>query len=104
MEMEIVVDLLRISFQMGQGIRPFPMVVRAVGSHAELRELLCGNKVKLLSTRARPRTIRQAFVPLDVRKAFIHPGNQLSATFCCHAIEEGQLGRKVILMGGDNRE
>jgi hypothetical protein len=97
--MEKVGDLLRISFQRGQGIQPFPMVVRAVGRHSEFRELLCGNKVRYLSlTQARPRTIRHAFVPLDVRKALIQSGNQL-LTFCCQAIEDGELGRKITQMG-----
>jgi len=97
--MERVVDLLRISFQRGQEIQPFPMVVRAVGRHSEFRELLCGNKVRYLGlTQARPRTIRHAFVPLDVRKALIHSGNQL-LTFCCQAIEDGELGRKITQMG-----
>jgi hypothetical protein len=102
--MERVVDLLRISFQREQGIRPFPMVVRAVGRHSEFRELLCGYKVReRCLTRARPRTIRQVFVPLDVRKALVHSGNQLLATFCCHAIEDGQLGRKINMMGEGHR-
>ena len=92
--MEIVVDLLRISFQRGQGVQPFPMIVRAVGRHPEFRELLCGNRVRYLGlTHARPRTIRHAFVPLNVRKALIHSGNQL-LTICCQAIQDGELGRE----------
>jgi hypothetical protein len=100
--MDRVVDLLRIFFQRGQGFRPFAMVVRAVGRRSEFRELLCGNKVRYLSmTQARPRTIRHAFVPLDVRKALIHSGNQL-LTFCCQAIEDGELGRKITQMSEDH--
>ena len=48
---------------------------------------------------ARPRTFRQAFVPLDVRQALIYSSNPLLAKSCCHAIEEGDLTRKVTLMG-----
>jgi len=97
--MEKVVYLLRISFQRGREIQPFPMVVRAVGRHSEFRELLCGNRVRHLSlTQARPRTIRHALVPLDVRKALIYSGNQL-LTFCCQAIKDGELGREIIQMG-----
>ena len=97
--MEKVVDLLRISFQRGRGTQPFPMVVGAVGRHSEFRELLCGNKVRYLGlTQSRPRTVRHVFVPLDVRKALIYSGNQL-LTFCCQAIEDGELKRKITQMG-----
>jgi hypothetical protein len=75
------------------------MVVRAVGRHSGFRELLCGNEVRYLARhRPGPRTIRHAFVPLDVREALIHSRNQL-LTFCSQAIEDGELGRKVTLMG-----
>jgi hypothetical protein len=48
---------------------------------------------------ARPRTFRQAFVPLDVRQALIYSSNPLLAKFCCHAMDERELGREVSLMG-----
>ena len=52
-------------------------------------------------TQARVRTIRYAFVTLDIRKVLIQSSNQLW-TPCHHAVEYGELRRKVALMGVSN--
>jgi hypothetical protein len=46
---------------------------------------------------ARPRTFRQAFVPLEVRQALIYSSNPLSMKFYCHAMDERELGQESFL-------